>query len=355
MLKIPGRFVYITKHMSKELNIMKGLSLLAVMLAFVFTGAHAWGDVTYTVKKGDNLFKISRKYKVGIEEIKKASNLKSKKLSPGMELTIPKEDNLKEYSPKVASLATPEDYSFIGPPIANVNAVQPQVRTEPMTYKVKKGDSLWSIAKKHSISVDEIKEINNLKSRKLKPGQVLVLEKEPVDTEVLNGIPLAGRPEMISKYAEELRELSSSDEPDYAGIKEFLISVAEKTLGIPYKFGASSFKATDCSGYVQTVFNLIGVDLPRSAREQFKVGQSIDPKDLSIGDLVFFQTYAPFPSHVGIYLGNNLFIHASSFAKKVTINSLSSYYQKRYIGAKRLEGLKVQDSLAPLENYITPE
>lgn len=127
-----------------------------------------------------------------------------------------------------------------------------------------------------------------------------------------------------------------------------MISITKKTIGIPYKFGANSFKATDCSGYVQLVFNLLGIDLPRSAREQFKVGQSVDKQDISIGDLVFFQTYASFPSHVGIYLGNNLFIHASSLAKKVTIENLNApYYLKRFIGAKRLDGFMTDASFIP--------
>ncbi|RJR19626.1 MAG: peptidoglycan endopeptidase [Nitrospiraceae bacterium] len=348
-----ARIVYSKALMFKICNKMRGLSFLTCLLFVMITGAQAWGDLSYTVKKGDSLYKISKKYKVGIEEIKKANNLKTKKLKPGKELTIPSTEDQDTAAAEIVTVALPPEKAVNV--TSEVIATQPQTRAEPKTYKVKKGDSLWSIAKKHSITVSEIKELNNLKSRKLKPGQVIVIEKEPVDTEVLTGIPLAGQAELVSKYAEKLRELSSSDEPDYAGIKEFLISVAEKTLGIPYKFGASSFKATDCSGYVQTVFNLIGVDLPRSAREQFKVGQSVDRKDLSIGDLVFFQTYAPFPSHVGIYLGNNLFVHASSYAKKVTINSLSSYYLKRFIGAKRLEGLKVEDSVATLDNFIIPE
>jgi peptidoglycan endopeptidase LytE len=82
---------------------------------------------------------------------------------------------------------------------------------------------------------------------------------------------------------------------------------------------------------------MIGINLPRSARQQFKEGELIDKAELSIGDLVFFRTYAPFPSHVGIYLGDNLFIHASSTKKKVTIDNLTTpFYLKRYIGAKRV-------------------
>lgn len=328
--------------------------LLAGLFSFALIGTQAWGDVSYTIKKGDSLYKISKKYKIGIQEIKKANNLKTKKLTPGKELTIPIAENLNVDSPEVIAEKTLVEIKADIPAVTN--AIQPHIKAEPSTYKVKKGDSLWSIAKKNSLRVADIKKLNNLKSRKLKPGQVLVLGKEPVETLAETGMPLVIRAETASKYAEQLKEISSSAESDYSETKDFLISIAQNTLGIPYKFGASSFKATDCSGYVKMVFNLIGMDLPRSAREQFKVGQSVEREDLSIGDLVFFKTYAPFPSHVGIYLGNNLFVHASSYAKKVTIDSLNlPYYFKRFIGAKRLEGLKDQDSLSPLENYITPE
>lgn len=93
----------------------------------------------------------------------------------------------------------------------------------------------------------------------------------------------------------------------------------------------------DCSAYVQKVYGLLEINLPRSAREQFHAGEMVEKDDLSIGDLVFFRTYASFPSHVGIYLGNDLFIHASKKGRKVTIDSLNTpYYLKRFIGAKRI-------------------
>jgi hypothetical protein len=79
------------------------------------------------------------------------------------------------------------------------------------------------------------------------------------------------------------------------------------------------------------------VDLPRTAREQFQFGYEVPPSDLQKGDLIFFRTYASFPSHVGIYLGDNRMIHASSRSHRVVISSLDSpYYRARFIGAKRI-------------------
>jgi cell wall-associated NlpC family hydrolase len=108
-------------------------------------------------------------------------------------------------------------------------------------------------------------------------------------------------------------------------------------LNIPYKFGGNSILGIDCSAYVKKVYGFLGMDLPRTAREQFNEGETIDKEELSIGDLVFFRTYASFPSHVGIYMGNNLFIHASPKGKKVKVDNLDTpYFVKRFIGAKRL-------------------
>jgi cell wall-associated NlpC family hydrolase len=93
----------------------------------------------------------------------------------------------------------------------------------------------------------------------------------------------------------------------------------------------------DCSAFVQKVYRFVDINLPRSAREQYVEGNPVNRKELSVGDLVFFRTYASFPSHVGIYLGDDLFIHASSAKRKVSIDSLDTpYYLKRFIGAKRI-------------------
>lgn len=115
-----------------------------------------------------------------------------------------------------------------------------------------------------------------------------------------------------------------------------IISSAMDYMGVPYVFGGTSPYGFDCSGYVQYVFANAGVSLPRTADVQYEEGTPISTSELVAGDLVFFSTYTYGASHVGIYLGDNQFIHASS-SRGVTISSLGeAYYSSRYIGARRI-------------------
>lgn len=114
-----------------------------------------------------------------------------------------------------------------------------------------------------------------------------------------------------------------------------LTKSALRFLGTPYVFGGTSTSGFDCSGYTQHVFAMLGVSLPRTADAQYYAGRATTG-GLRPGDLVFFQTYEPGPSHVGIYLGNGQFAHASS-SHGVMVSHLSdSYWASRYLGAKRL-------------------
>lgn len=110
-------------------------------------------------------------------------------------------------------------------------------------------------------------------------------------------------------------------------------------LGRPYRFGGSSADGIDCSAFMQTLFRTCaGALLPRTAQEQAAYGQPVERvEDLQFGDLVFFHTRNhAWVSHVGIYLGDNLFAHASS-RYGVTVSSLeSTYYRKRFLGGRRL-------------------
>ena len=133
---------------------------------------------------------------------------------------------------------------------------------------------------------------------------------------------------------------------DFSGIltkRERMLFKVLDYIDTPYKYGGNNKTGIDCSAFTQNVFSTTtDKNLPRTARDQYGVGDDINSLDnLQFGDLVFFNTTKrSYPGHVGIYLGDSLFAH-SSRSKGVTITSLAdSYYSKRFIGAKRVENFK---------------
>ena len=140
-----------------------------------------------------------------------------------------------------------------------------------------------------------------------------------------------GKSTGISPSAEALRQ--SSDE----AIRNNVIAEAKKHLGIPYVWGGNSPNGFDCSGFVQYVLKQCNITIPRTTEQQVLTGKYIAKKQLQPGDLVFLQnTYRSGVSHVGIYIGNDQMIHASS-SKGVTISQLSSsYYLEHYHSARQL-------------------
>lgn len=113
------------------------------------------------------------------------------------------------------------------------------------------------------------------------------------------------------------------------------INYSKKFLGVPYRFGGTTPSGFDCSGYINYVFNEYGYSLPRTSADMY-ASKSLSPvKDLKVGDIVFFTTYKPGASHAGIYVGNEEFVHASS-SRGISVSNLEeSYWNKRYLGAKR--------------------
>ena len=134
-----------------------------------------------------------------------------------------------------------------------------------------------------------------------------------------------------------LSELTEADAPATATKGGDIEKTAEEFLGTPYRFGGEGPKGIDCSSFVQQVFREHQIDLPRTAREQSGVGSDVAQGDLKKGDLIFFHTYASYPSHVGIYLGDGKMIHASSAKGEVTVSDINSdYYRSHFMGAKRI-------------------
>ncbi len=153
-----------------------------------------------------------------------------------------------------------------------------------------------------------------------------VSRNRSVDPAKLTGIQL--------KYT-KLLDVSPESLPSLS-----LLLAVEDWYGTPYLWGGSTFRGVDCSAFTQAVYQSVyGVTLPRVSRDQHKKTRRIGITQLQEGDLVFFNTIGRGVSHVGVYLGNNKFAHASS-GKGVMVSDLyEDYYLKRYLGAGRLDNI----------------
>ena len=315
------------------------LKLLAICVIILSFPSLALAAKTHRVKKNESIYSLAKKYHVTVEEIKGANNLVGNGIKPRQLLVIP---------PRTVAAAS-------------------SASAAASVYKVKKGETLSRVSRKTGISVSELKRLNGLRSSRVKAGKLLVLRQSaPVEeprTRVAKKLQLRHADLFSEKdYEQSLLELTEleperqvdlrkSTELSVDGIKELRKS-AYGFLGTRYRFGGTSRSSgIDCSSFVQKVFGELEVSLPRTAREQFQVGSTVAPGDLQKGDLIFFSTYASYASHVGIYLGNNKMIHASSRSRQVVISSMdTSYYRSRYLGAKRIT--KVNPGVFRLDDLI---
>lgn len=113
------------------------------------------------------------------------------------------------------------------------------------------------------------------------------------------------------------------------------MSEIESWIGTPYAYGGNTHSGVDCSGFTQAVYSAVNIEIPRTASQQSAASRIVTPSNLRFGDLIFFNTSGSGISHVGIYLGNGFFAHASS-SRGVVRESLSKqYYSDRIVSVGR--------------------
>ena len=264
----------------KEINNLKSDFLpvgkeLILNYPEVYASAEPVGQLEYYVKSGDTLIDIANLFGISLEQLRSANNKYTDFLSIGEKLLIPA-----------------------------VTAVD----NSDVVHEVKSGDTLNSIAMQYGISLDLIRKCNNLINDDIYVGDLIAIIKP--------------EPPSRSGYGRRLE----------------VIEKAAEFLGTPYLYGGQSRRGFDCSGLVKHVFSYFGQELPRTASDQYRVGIGVERNNLMPGDLVFFCCGGNRVKHVGLYVGDNKFIHSSSpESGGVIYTSLDdSYYSKRYVGARRI-------------------
>lgn len=254
---------------------------------------------TYTVKSGDTLSRIAQAHKTSVSTIQKLNGISGHIIHPGQKLKV---SGTAATAP-VRATATP------APAPAASSAAS-------STYRVVSGDTLTAISHRNGVSVTQLMNWNNLTSSMIRVGQVLKIENATV----------APQPNVKPVSAPVVASNSSTVNK--------LISTATSLTGTPYVWGGSTTRGFDCSGYIYYVFNQAGIKIPRTNTNGYDA-RSYEVSNPQVGDLVFFSnTYKAGISHMGIYIGDNKFIHAGG--DRVQVTSLNdSYWGKKFDSFKR--------------------
>ncbi len=207
--------------------------------------------------------------------------------------------------------------------------------------------------KKEKLSVYNIIGINN---SKLAESEPFIIEEEQTPTYHFvtdnSDVPQRESSYSLVDSSDNIEIVSYGSYNSYQNIIDKIEAEAKSFLGTRYVWGATGPDKFDCSGFTQWVFRDVGIKLPRVSRDQAKVGQYVSFEDLRRGDMIFFDTRKHkrgIVTHVGIYLGNGNFIHASSAAKKVVVYNFykKPYYRKRFLWGRRV----VNSNLHYASNY----
>lgn len=155
--------------------------------------------------------------------------------------------------------------------------------------------------------------------------------------EEIRSLPEVKRPAAVKTIEPGVKPQHKAPAKNDRDMGSIAARTAERFVGIPYRWGGENVvDGMDCSGFVRAVYNLCGLSIPRTSRDQFKAGEPVVKGELQDGDLVFFGSSEDTINHVGIYVGGNRFVHAPRRGEEIRATSVDeSYFEKRFIGGRR--------------------
>lgn len=283
---------------------------------------------THTVQAGETAYGIAREAGLKLAALLTLNGLSSPDLRVGQVLVL----RAPEGAPPPAAVAVaplPPVPRFSVPPAPVLPAPAPPVpptpAAPPLAHSVQPGETAYGIARQYGVALDALLAANGLTpaSPDLSLGQVLTLP------DGVAASPAADDSAGISPPAPQLQDWRS---------------VALSFVGVPYAYGGSSRRGTDCSGLVVQIFGPLGLRLPHRSADMARSGQPVDG-ELLPGDLLFFDTEGRGQvSHVGVYLGDGTFISANSYDGAVAVDRMTDkYFAPRYLWARRVLGALAQD------------
>lgn len=289
----------------------------------------------YTVVKDDNDITISRKLGVRAKALRLANlGLDWTKLKVGHVLKVPTEED--------SASAAEVKINQIDTTAARVNSNSVVMRSAPTTMS---GRVALAQMRDKVFILEQEGAWYRVKTVDGKKGYIrgdYLNELRPV---------VAGSTRTTGGRAISSSGFSFGDDYGYEGINADIIAEARRHMGTPYRWGGETTRGFDCSGFVRYVFRQSeGIELPRTSREQAKFGQAVDRNELRPGDLITFATGGGSRvSHIGVYIGENRFIHSSS-SRGVRIDTLTGYYANRFVNARRpVMGPHMPDTLPAIK------
>jgi len=274
--------------------------VLVAILAFLLLVVPAGADTAYVVRSGDSICSIAERTGVDPDALLEANDLGCDDvIRPGQELVVPGT----EVTEAVPGTEVVDETS----------STTPDSETVEVIYVVRRGDTLSAIGRAYGVSVQTIVEANEIPD----PNLIRV-----------------GRRLAIPGATERANEANAGG----IDAEQRFVQSALQYRGVPYRYAGMTTRGMDCSGLVARVLGLHGIEAPHNSRAQYELGRPVPVDELQAGDLVFFHTTRPGISHVGIYIGDSQFIHASSGGGRVRIDRLDrGYYHSRLVGARRVE------------------